>query len=87
MHLVELVRMGVLKEKQLDDLIAPMLHWKFQMGLFDNPYVDPQEAERVVGCAVTAILALEAARQTITLLKNENQARTSRCDQNWNRSR
>ena len=73
LHLVELVRKGVLKEKQLDDLIAPMLHWKFQMGLFDDPYVDPDEAERVVGCAAHRDLALEAARQTITLLKNENQ--------------
>ncbi|HSU57282.1 MAG TPA: glycoside hydrolase family 3 N-terminal domain-containing protein [Candidatus Dormibacteraeota bacterium] len=73
LHLVELVRKGVLKEKQLDDLIAPMLHWKFQMGLFDDPYVDPDEAARVVGCAVHRDLALEAARQTITLLKNENQ--------------
>ena len=41
LHLVELVRKGVLEEQQLDDLVAPMLLWKFQMGLFDNPYVDP----------------------------------------------
>ena len=70
-HLVELVRQGELKEKQLDDLVAPMLHWKFQMGLFDHPYVDPDEAERVVGCDQHRELALEAARETITLLKNE----------------
>ncbi|MGO8674531.1 MAG: glycoside hydrolase family 3 N-terminal domain-containing protein [Limisphaerales bacterium] len=71
LHLVELVRNGDLKEKQLDDLVAPMLHWKFQMGLFDNPYVDPDEADRVVGCDEHRELALEAARETITLLKNE----------------
>lgn len=73
LHLAELVHKGVLKEKQLDDLIAPMLHWKFQMGLFDDPYVDPDEAERVVGCAAHRDLALKAAQETITLLKNENQ--------------
>ena len=73
LHLVELVRKGVLKEKQLDELVAPMLHWKFQMGLFDDPYVDPDEAERVVGCESHRSLALQAARETITLLKNENQ--------------
>jgi beta-glucosidase len=72
LHLVELVRKGRLKEKQLDDLVAPMLHWKFQMGLFDEPYVDPDEAERVVGCEAHWDLALQAARETITLLKNEN---------------
>lgn len=71
LHLVELVRQGVLKERQLDELVAPMLHWKFQMGLFDDPYVDPDEAERVVGCDAHRVLALQAARETITLLKNE----------------
>ncbi|HEY5909276.1 MAG TPA: glycoside hydrolase family 3 N-terminal domain-containing protein [Verrucomicrobiae bacterium] len=73
LHLVELVRKGVLKEEQLDELVGPMLLWKFQMGLFDDPYVDPDEAERVVGCEEHRDLALQAARETITLLKNENQ--------------
>jgi beta-glucosidase len=72
LHLVALVRKGVLKEKQLDDLVAPMLLWKFKMGLFDDPYVDPDEAARVVGCDANRKLALQAARETITLLKNEN---------------
>jgi len=72
LHLVELVKKGVLKERELDELVAPMLRCKFQMGLFDDPYVDPQEAERVVGCAEHRQLALEGARQAITLLKNEN---------------
>ncbi len=72
LHLVELVRRGVLKEKQLDELVAPMLLWKFKLGLFDNPYVDPDEAARVVGCDANRKLALQAAREAITLLKNEN---------------
>lgn len=72
LHLPELVRRGVLKEKQLDELIAPMLLWKFKLGLFDDPYVDPAEAERVVGCDEHRALARQAARETITLLKNEN---------------
>ncbi len=72
LHLVELVRKGVLKESQLDDLVAPMLFWKFKMGLFDDPYVDPDEAERIVGCEENRKLALQAARETITLLKNAN---------------
>ena len=71
LHLVELVRKGSLKEAQLDDLVAPMLYWKFQMGLFDDPYVDPEEAARFVGCDANRKLALQAARETITLLKNE----------------
>jgi len=72
LHLVELVKKGVLKEQELEDLVAPMLFWKFEMGLFDDPYVDPAEAERVVGCDEHRGLALEAAHEAITLLKNEN---------------
>jgi beta-glucosidase len=72
LHLVELVKKDVLKESQLDDLVAPMLFWKFEMGLFDDPYVDPEEADRVVGCDEHSDLALKAAHEAITLLKNEN---------------
>jgi beta-glucosidase len=72
LHLVDLVREGVLSEAELDELVAPMLLWKFRLGLFDDPYVDPEEAARVVGCDANRELALRAARDAITLLKNEN---------------
>src|ERR1039458_2526129 len=72
LHLVELVHKGVLKESQLDELVAPMLFWKFKMGLFDDPYVNPDEAARMVGSEKNRKLALQAARETITLLKNAN---------------
>jgi beta-glucosidase len=72
-HLVELVHDGTLQESQLDDLVAPMLHWKFALGLFDDPYVDPDEAARLVGCDAHRALALDAARETITLLQNRDQ--------------
>ena len=72
LHLVELVKKGVLKESQLDDLVAPMLFWKFEMRLFDDPYVDPEEADRVVGSDEHRDLALTAGHEAITLLKNEN---------------
>jgi len=52
-----------------------MLFWKFEMGLFDDPYVDPEEADRVVGCDEHRDLALTAAHEAITLLKNENTSR------------
>lgn len=72
-HLVELVREGTIAESLLDELVAPMLEWKFKLGLFGDPYVDPETAEAVVGCPAHRDLALEAARKTITLLKNEDQ--------------
>ena len=71
LHLVELVRKRVLKESQLDELVAPMLLWKFKLGLFDDPYVDPEEADRIVGSDKNRKLALQGAREAITLLKNE----------------
>ena len=71
LHLAELVRKKVLKESELDELVAPMLFWKFQMGLFDDPYVDSTHAEQIVGSENHRALALEAARESITLLKND----------------
>ena len=73
LHLVELVRRGGLKEKQLDDLVTPMLLWKFKLGLFDDPYVNPAEAECVVGCDEHRRLARQSARDVIILLKNDQQ--------------
>ena len=71
LELVDLVKKRVLKESQLDELVAPMLLWKFKLGLFDDPYVNPDIADRVVGCEDHRALALQAARESITLLKNE----------------
>jgi beta-glucosidase len=48
-----------------------MLAWKFRLGLFEDPYVDPAVAERIVGCEAHRALALQSARETITLLKND----------------
>jgi len=72
-HLVELVQEGVLQEAELDELVAPMLAYKFQLGLFEEPYVDPAVAEKLVGCDENRQLALEAAREAITLLKNDRE--------------
>jgi beta-glucosidase len=73
-HLVELVREGALAESELDELVAPLLAHKFRLGLFEDPYVDPDAAEQIVGCDAHRKVALEAARKTITLLKNNGNA-------------
>jgi beta-glucosidase len=69
-HLVELVHEGLLAESELDELVAALLIHKFKLGLFEDPYVEPDAAERIVGSDENRALALEAARKTITLLKN-----------------
>jgi len=70
-HLVELVRDGTIPESLIDDRVRPMLRAKFLLGLFDDPYVDPAAAECAVRDPAHRDLALEAARKTITLLKND----------------
>jgi len=70
LHLVDLVRKGTLQESQLDDLVAPMLLWKFKLGLFDDPYVDPDDADRIASADDHRGLARRAARETITLIEN-----------------
>ncbi len=68
--LTELVREGTIPEALIDERVRPLLRTKFRLRLFDDPYVDPDEAERVVRDPSHRTLALEAARKTITLLKN-----------------
>ena len=74
LHLAELVREGTVPESVIDERVRPMLRAKFRLGLFDDPYVDHAEAERIVREPSHRDLALEAARKTITLLKNDRGA-------------
>ncbi len=71
-HLIELVNEGSLEESTLDELVKATLFYKFKMGLFDDPYVDADLADEIVGCEAHNQLALQAARETITMLKNED---------------
>jgi beta-glucosidase len=69
--LAELIHRSVVSEVEIDELVGKLLAHKFELGLFENPYVDSANAESLVGCEEHAAVALEAARQTITLLKND----------------
>jgi beta-glucosidase len=69
--LVELVRGGRVPAATLDKAVARVLRAKFLAGVFENPYVDPDRAVAVSNTAEHQALALEAARRSIVLLKNE----------------
>lgn len=56
----------------IDEAVANVLKLKFEMGLFDNPYVDPAKAAQQVRNPQHIDLAAEVARQSIVLLKNDN---------------
>ncbi|MCC6492739.1 MAG: glycoside hydrolase family 3 C-terminal domain-containing protein [Pirellulales bacterium] len=74
LHLTQLVREGLLSETDLDELVTPLLALKFDLGLFEDPYVNPDRAEQIAEHDEHRKLALEAARKTITLLKNDGAA-------------
>src|SRR5438093_5273727 len=69
--LVDQVRQGRVAETTIDSTVRRLLRAKFELGLFENPYVDPDAADRISGAGSTRTLALEAARQAIILLKND----------------
>ncbi len=70
--LMQQVKMGLVPESQVDRAVARVLATKFRLGLFDDPYVDPDYAEKVNNSAEHKKLAAEAARKVIVLLKNDN---------------
>ena len=69
--LVEQVRSGRVAEADVDRCVARMLRAKFLAGLFEDPYADPERADRVSNTSEHQALALEAARRSLVLLKNE----------------
>jgi len=69
--LLRAVKEGLIPEEVVDEAVRRVLRAKFMIGLFDNPYANPDEAEKVCGSKEHAQLALEAARKAIVLLKNE----------------
>ena len=70
--LVQQIRNGAVSQAALDKAVARILKMKFLLGLFEDPYVDPDEAERVAETKESSALALRAAHEAITLLKNED---------------
>jgi beta-glucosidase len=69
--LLQAVHNGIVSEEMIDQAVARLLRLKFALGLFENPYGDPDLAERIVGCQAHKDLARQAARECIVLLKNE----------------
>src|SRR5437763_9681475 len=61
--LVEQVKQKKVAETAIDDAVRRLLREKFDLGLFENPFVDADKADEVSGSADARPLALEAARQ------------------------
>lgn len=72
-QLVDAVKKGDVQEAVINKAVSRILALKFHMGLFDHPFVDERKPEQVVASTEHLELAREVARQSIILLKNENE--------------
>jgi beta-glucosidase len=79
--LVAQVRQGEVPEAAVNDAVRRLLRDKFELGLFEDPYVDPVRADEVSGSIAARPLALEAARQAVVLLQNRGGLLPLRADQ------
>ncbi len=70
-HVVELVKTGHLTEERIDQSVCRLLRLKFQLGLFDNPFVDESQVPQVLGNSASVAAGLASQQRAMTLLKNE----------------
>jgi beta-glucosidase len=69
--LVKLVKEGKISESRIDESVVRILKMKFKLGLFDNPYVDANKANKIVGNEMFMAKGLLAQKKSIVLLKND----------------
>jgi beta-glucosidase len=70
-HLPEALAAGKVTQAQIDSAVRHMLRLKFLSGLFEKPFVDAKYAQQITGNAEARAVALEAARKSVVLLKND----------------
>jgi beta-glucosidase len=71
-NLAKLVTDGKLNEPQLDALVLPILETKYELGLFDYPYVDESKVDEVLNRPEGLALERKLAGRSMVLLKNDN---------------
>ncbi|KAF4337506.1 periplasmic beta-glucosidase beta-xylosidase precursor [Fusarium beomiforme] len=70
--IIELVNKGLVSEARIDESVRKLMKEKFELGLFDNPFVDVDRAERIAGNDYFSRLGNETQRRAFTLLTNKN---------------
>ncbi|MCH8487135.1 MAG: glycoside hydrolase family 3 C-terminal domain-containing protein [Candidatus Cyclonatronum sp.] len=70
--LLELVQEGRISEERIDESVRRVLRLKFEIGLFENPFPRSDRLARI-GSEESRLKSLEAARESIVLLKNEDE--------------
>jgi len=70
-NLPKLVAAGKVTEAQLDEAVLPILQAKYQLGLFDNPYIDESKVDSVLSSPEGRELSRKVAGRSMVLLKND----------------
>ena len=76
-ELLSLIEDGEISEERIDRSAKRILRVKFQLGLFDNPFVNAAEAEKIVKLKDSIEKGKLAQRKSIVLLKNKMSADSS----------
>tara|TARA_A100001388_G_scaffold101317_1_gene73831 strand:+ start:3160 stop:5046 length:1887 start_codon:yes stop_codon:yes gene_type:complete len=69
---VQLVRENKIDESRIDRSARRILKNKFELGLFDDPFVDIESVDKLINTQTTQKLALDAQRKSVVMLKNSN---------------
>lgn len=71
-HVLDLMRAGAVAEDRIDESVRRILRVKFELGLFDDPYVDEGSAPDVRGCTELVRDGISAQRKSLVLLTNRS---------------
>ena len=69
---VQLVKENKIDESRIDQSVRRILKNKFELGLFDDPFVDIESVDKLINTQITQKLALDAQRKSVVMLKNSN---------------
>ena len=72
--ITELVQTNLVSVERIDLAARRLLTEQFQLGLFENPYVDASQASGIIGSPANRAKGLEVQKQSIVLLQNQDQA-------------
>lgn len=72
-YVVELVKAGLISETRIDQSVRRLLRLKFELGLFDTPFIDENKVSEVLGNPQSIAAGLASQEKAMTLLKNEHQ--------------
>ncbi|CAM3873510.1 Periplasmic beta-glucosidase precursor [Vibrio aerogenes CECT 7868] len=70
-HIMQALEAGLIKPEKIDEIVSRILSWKFQLGLFEQPYCEPVAAGNLQ-TPQARTLAYQVASESVVLLKNDH---------------